>query len=39
MLFQGKKINCIITYKNKNYSFDLEKHKTVNDLYNAFTEK
>ena len=31
MLFQGKKINCIITYKNKNYSFDLEKHKTVNE--------
>ena len=39
MLFQGKKINCVINYKNKNYSFDLEKHRTVNDLYNVFTEK
>ena len=39
MLFQGKKINCIITYNNKNYSFDLEKHKTVNDLYNVFIDK
>ena len=39
MLFQGKKITCIITYKDKKYSFDLEKHKTVNDLYNIFTEK
>ena len=39
MLFQGKKITCIITYKDKKYNFDLEKHKTVNDLYNIFTEK
>ena len=39
MLFQGKKITCIITYKDKKYHFDLEKHKTVNDLYNIFTEK
>jgi hypothetical protein len=39
MLFQGKKITCIIYYKEKKYSFDLERHKTVNDLYNIFTEK
>ena len=39
MLFQGKKITCIITYKEKKYSFELEKHKTVNDLYNSFTDK
>ena len=39
MLFQGKKITCIINYKNSKYSFDLERHKTINDLYNIFTEK
>jgi len=39
MLFQGKKLNCIITYNDKNYSFDLERHKTINDLYNVFTDK
>ena len=39
MLFQGKKITCIITYNDKKYSFDLDRHKTVNDLYNIFTEK
>jgi len=39
MLFQGKKITCIIYYKEKKYSFDLERHRTVNDLYNIFTEK
>ena len=39
MLFQGKKITCIITYNEKKYSFDLERHKTINDLYNIFTEK
>ena len=39
MLFQGKKITCIINYNEKKYSFDLEKHKTINDLYNIFIEK
>ena len=39
MLFQGKKLTCIITYKDKKYSFDLDRHKTINDLYNIFTEK
>ena len=39
MLFQGKKITCIINYNEKKYSFDLEKHKTINDLYNNFIEK
>ena len=39
MLFQGKKITCIINYNEKKYSFDLERHKTVNDLYNIFIEK
>ncbi len=39
MLFQGKKLTCNVTYKEKKYSFDLERHKTVNDLYNIFTEK
>ena len=39
MLFQGKKITCVITYNEKKYSFELERHKTVNDLYNIFTEK
>ena len=39
MLFQGKKVTCIIIYKEKKYSFELERHKTVNDLYNSFTDK
>ena len=39
MLFQGKKLTCIINYKDSKYTFDLERHKTVNDLYNTFTEK
>ena len=39
MLFQGKKLTCVITYQDKKYTFELEKHKTVNDLYNIFTEK
>jgi len=39
MLFQGKKLTCVITYQDKKYNFELEKHKTVNDLYNIFTEK
>ena len=39
MLFQGKKITCIVNYNEKKYSFDLEKHKTINDLYNIFIEK
>ena len=39
MLFQGKKLTCIINYKDTKYSFDLERHKTINDLYNTFTEK
>ena len=39
MLFQGKKINCIIAYNNNKYSFELERHKTMNDLMNVFTSK
>ena len=39
MLFQGKKLTCVITYQDKKYNFELEKHKRVNDLYNIFTEK
>ena len=39
MLFKGKRITCQITYEKEKYSFDLEKHKTVNDLYILFKEK
>ena len=39
MLFKGKRITCQITYEKEKYSFDLERHKTVNDLYIAFKEK
>ena len=39
MLFKGKRITCQITYEKEKYSFDLERHKTVNDLYIAFQEK
>ena len=39
MLFGGKKITCVINYNNKKYSFDLEKHKTIEDLYSSFLLK
>jgi hypothetical protein len=39
MLFKGKHITCEIKYQKEKYTFDLERHKTVNDLYNLFKEK
>ena len=39
MLFGGKKITCVVNYNNKKYSFDLERHKTIEDLYDLFLTK
>ena len=39
MLFKGKQITCQIEYESEKYSLDLDRHKTVNDLYIAFQDK
>ena len=39
MLFKGKQITCQINYESEKYSLDLDRHKTVNDLYLLFKEK
>ena len=39
MLFKGKQITCQIIYQTEKYSLDLDRHKTVNDLYIAFQDK
>ena len=39
MLFKGKQINCQIEYESEKYSIDLDRHRTVNDLYIAFQDK
>ena len=39
MLFKGKQITCLVNYESEKYSFDLDKHKTLNDLYIMFQEK
>ena len=36
MLFAGKKIICILKYNNNQYTLEVERHKTINDLYNLF---
>ena len=38
MLFAGKKIKCELKFKDKTYTLDIERHKTINDLYNLFLE-
>ena len=39
MLFKGKQITCQIIYDSEKYSIDLDRHRTVNDLYIAFQDK
>jgi len=39
MLFKGKQITCQVNYESEKYSFELDKHKTLNDLYTMFQEK
>ena len=39
MLFKGKQITCLVNYESEKYSFELDKHKTLNDLYTMFQEK
>ena len=39
MLFKGKQITCQINYESKPYTIDIDRHKTINDLYLMFQEK
>ena len=39
MLFKGKQITCQIEYESQKYTIDLERHRTVGDLYIAFQDK
>lgn len=36
MLFGGKKILCSISFKNNKYQYEVERHRTINDLYSLF---
>ena len=36
MLFVGKKIQCSLSFKNKKFNYELERHKTINDLLKRF---
>ena len=36
MIFTGRKIICFLNYNNKQYTYEIERHKTINDLYNLF---
>lgn len=39
MLFGAKKIKCNVKYKNKKYSYELDKHNTIKDVYNLFSKE
>ena len=36
MIFTGRKIICILKFNNNQYTYEVERHKTINDLYNLF---
>ena len=36
MLFSGKKIKCELKFENQIYNYEIERHKTIKDLYNLF---
>ena len=38
MLFGGKKIKCNIRYKDIKYAYELEKHKTIKDIYDLISK-
>ena len=38
MLFSGKKIKCELKFQNQTYTYEIEKHKNIKDLYNLFIE-
>lgn len=38
MLFGGKKIKCNIRYKENKYTYELEKHKTIKDIYDLISK-
>ena len=38
MLFGGKKIKCNIRYKDNKYTYELEKHKTIKDIYDLISK-
>ena len=39
MLFKGKQITCQVNYESEKYLFELDRHKTLNDLYTMFQDK
>ena len=39
MLFKGKQITCNINYESEKYTFELDRHKTLNDLSTMFQDK
>ena len=39
MLFGGKKIKCHINYKNKQFVYELEKHRTIKELYDLISQE
>lgn len=38
MLFNGKKIKCDLKFENQEFTFEMDKSKTINDLINLFLE-
>ena len=38
MLFGGKKIKCNIRYKDNKFAYELEKHKTIKDIYDLISK-
>ena len=39
MLFGAKKIKCNVKYKDKKYIYELDKHNTIKDIYNLFSNE
>ena len=39
MLFGGKKIKCNVKYKDKKYIYELDKHKTIKDIYDLISKE
>ena len=39
MLFGGKKIKCNVKYKEHKFIYELDKHKTVKDIFNLFSNE
>ena len=39
MLFGGKKIKCNVKYKDQKFTYELDKHKTVKDIYDLCSKE